>query len=56
MSTLSLHAAQLLPSAVPALVTTHAGEVRLVSLLGSWSLAATLPADVSHPESQEVSG
>ena len=25
-----------------------------VSLLGSWSLAATLPVDVDHPESQEV--
>ena len=25
-----------------------------VSLLGSWSLAATLPADVDHPESHEV--
>ena len=30
------------------------GQVRLVSLLGSWPLAATLPADVNHPESQEV--
>ena len=25
-----------------------------VSLLGSWFLAATLPADVNRPESQEV--
>ena len=25
-----------------------------VSLLGSWSLAATLPADVDHPETPEV--
>ena len=32
------------------------GCVRLVSVLGSWSLAVTLPADVNHPESQEVFG
>ena len=37
-------------------VSTCAGWVGLVSLLGSWSLAATLPADVNHPESQEVFG
>ena len=30
--------------------------VRLVSILGSWPLAATLLADVNHPESQEVFG
>ena len=29
-------------------------QVCHVSLLGSWSLAATLPADVNHPKSQEV--
>ena len=29
-------------------------QVCRVSLLGSWSLAVTLPADVDHPESQEV--
>ena len=29
-------------------------QVCHVSLLGSWSLAATLPADADHPESQEV--
>ena len=29
-------------------------QVCRVSLLGSWSLAVTLPADVNHPESQEV--
>ena len=29
-------------------------QVCRVSLLGSWSLAATLPADVNRPESQEV--
>ena len=32
------------------------GLVHLVSVLGSWSLAATLPVDVNHPESQEVFG
>ena len=32
----------------------HGSQVCRVSLLGSWSLAATLPADVHHPESQEV--
>ena len=30
--------------------------VRLVSVLQSWSLATTLPADVNCPESQEVFG
>ena len=49
-------AMRLLPSVLPASVSAHAGWVRLVSLLGSWPLAATLPADVSHPESQEVFG
>ena len=37
---------------VPASVSVHAGRVRLVSVLGSWTLAATLPVDVNHPESQ----
>ena len=46
----------LIPSAVPASVSGRAGLVRLVSLLWSWSLAATLPVDVNHPESQEVFG
>ena len=32
------------------------GPVCLVTLLGSWTLAATLLADVNHPESQEVFG
>ena len=32
------------------------GPVRPVSILGSWPQAATLPADVDHPESQEVFG
>ena len=31
-------------------------SLHLVSVLGSWSLAATLQADVNHPESQEVFG
>ena len=34
----------------------RAGRVFLVSLLGSWSLAATLPEDINHPVSQEVFG
>ena len=29
------------------------GCLRLVSVLGSWPLAATLPADVDHPQSQK---
>ena len=29
-------------------------QVCCVSLLGSWSLSVTLPADVDYPESQEV--
>ena len=33
---------------VPASVSAHAGWVSLVSVLGSWSVAATLPADVNH--------
>ena len=32
------------------------GCVHLVSVLGSWPLAATLPTDVDHPESQEFFG
>ena len=48
--------ARLLPSAVPASVSVHDCRVRLVSVLGSWTLAATLPVDVDHPESQEVFG
>ena len=34
--------------------TNSASQVGHVSILGSWSLAATLPAAVSRPESQEV--
>ena len=45
------------PSAVPASVSLVPVRcVRLVSVLGSWPLAATLPVDVNHPESQEVFG
>ena len=51
-----LGAVRRIPSAVPASVSALAGWVRLVTVLGSWSLAATLPADVDHPESQEVFG
>ena len=49
-------AARLLPSAGPASVSPRTSCVCLVSVLGSWSLAATLPADDNHPESQEVFG
>ena len=56
MNTFSLGAGRLLPSAVPASVSRRTGQVRLVSVLGSWTLAATLPADVNHAESQEVFG
>ena len=53
---LSPGAVRLIPSVAPASVSARAGWVRLVSVLGSWSLAMTLPADVNHPESQEVFG
>ena len=46
----------LIPSMVPASVSTCTGWVHLVSVLGSWSLATTLWVDVNHPESQEVFG
>ena len=55
-SALSRGAVHLIHSAVPASVSAHAGWGRLVSVLGSWSLAAALLADVNHPESQEVFG
>ena len=57
-STLSLSpgAARLIPSAVPASVSRRTSWVCLVSVLRSWSLAATLPAYLNHPESQEVFG
>ena len=54
--TLSPGVVRLLPSTVPASVSTCAGRVHLVSVLGSWSLSVTLLADVNHPESQEVFG
>ena len=44
------------PSAVPASVSGRASWARLVSVLGSWSLAATLWVNINHPESQEVFG
>ena len=53
---LSPGAVRLLPSAVPASVSVCSGRVHLVSVLGSWPLATTLPVDVNHPESQEVFG
>ena len=45
---LSPGAVRLLPSAVPASVSTCSSWVPLVSVLGSWSLAVTLPVDVNH--------
>ena len=53
-SALSLGVVHLIPSAVPASVSVRTGQVHLVSVLGSLSLASALLADVSHPESQEV--
>ena len=50
------NAVRLIPSTVPASVSMCAGPVRLVSLLGSRSLAATILLDVNHPESQEIFG
>ena len=35
-------------------ITGASSQLCRVSLLGSWSLAATLLVDVNHPESQEV--
>ena len=54
--TFSLRAVRLLPSAGPASFSVRVGRVCLLSVLGSWSLAATLPMDVNHPDSQEVFG
>ena len=51
---LSPGAVRLIPSMVPASVSA---PIRCaLSVLGSLSLAATLPGDVNHPESQEVFG
>ena len=55
-STLCPGAERLIPSAIPASVSARSGWVHLVSVLGSWPLAAALPADVHHPESQKVFG
>ena len=55
-SALSLGAGRLLLSAVPASVSVCAHPVHLVSVLATWTLAATLLAVVDHPESQEVFG
>ena len=55
-SAVSQGAWRLLHSVVPASVSRRTGWVCLVSLLVSWSLAATLSVDVNHPESQEVFG
>ena len=56
MGALSPGVVRLIPSMVPASVSVLDGRVCLVSVLGSWSLAVTVPADVNHPESQEVFG
>ena len=47
---------RLIPSPVPAarLSGCTTGAPSQVSILGSWSRAATLPMDADHPESQEV--
>ena len=53
-------AVRLIPSKVPASVSARARVrwpvrcMQLVSVLRSWPLAATLPADVDHPECEEV--
>ena len=44
------------PLCSPSLSFCACRSGRLVSLLGSWSLVATLPVRVNHPESQEVFG
>ena len=54
---LSPGAGRLLPSrSQPQFPRAPVRCVQLVSILGSWPLAATLPVDVDHPESQEVFG
>ena len=55
-SALSQGAVRLIPSAALASVSVHASWAHLASILGSWFLAATLPTEVDHPESQEVFG
>ena len=44
------------PRPQPQLPRALVGCLRLVCVLGSWPLAATLPVHVDHPESQEVFG
>ena len=53
---LSPGAVRLLPSAGLASVSASAHWVRLVSVLGSWSLAATLPVDFDQPVCSFVGG
>ena len=56
MGALSPGAVRLIPSGVPASGSACTDLVHLVSVLGSWPVASTLPEDVDHPESQEVFG
>ena len=58
MGALSPGVVRLIPASVSACARVRApvGCRQLVSVLGSWPLAATLPADVDHPECQEVFG
>ena len=55
-STLPVWCAFSPPRSQPQFPSTPVGCVRLVSVLGSWPRAATLLANVDHPESQEVFG
>ena len=45
---------RLIPSPVPVTGFLGVPWACRVSILGSWSLAATLPVGIDHPESQEV--
>ena len=55
MGALSPGVVHLILSVVPASVSPVPFRcVRLVSFLRTWPLAATLPADVNRPDSQEV--
>ena len=58
---LRVHSPQVLcafspPRSQPQFPGVPVGRMGLASVLGIWSLATTLPADVNHPESQEVFG
>ena len=55
MGALSPGAGRLIPSVAPASVSACAGHAPCVCS-GELALATTLPADVNHPESQEVCG